>query len=745
MGGGISYLDSDIVGPRYGISDGTVNISSHAYLGRSDITGRVLHENPWDNDSLLRFFIMIGSDLMKAKRNEAICNELGIRSVKDLYICIIDNESILSILDLSAYDINTILKLLEHPQNSIDMTDRWGSQSESYKAHYQEPHYDPSSCYENHYLAVFEKRINDALHRHVQQSDRSKENRDILNSVAQYEHDQGIHRDYAEIFPNTTSNDLQRSINNLSEAERYYRALVHDTVDLLSGSTSTEGDLDTYLPLNISENQQDCQMNEEYMSSYPQVRSRVDEATSSSFRRSYSSDLATDRGDDNIPDPVNNIGNSSSQIEEITAWNPDKLFYLSNLLHMSDGFKRLSSASSPDIITNAFLQITSKLALISIKLDRNSLNISQENFFHEIVLGIITDKVLLQETSSNDVVGGYTYVNDRFTSFRAAPLIWDRYESKSIRFMCDSIRLNQSVNVWSEERLIQSVSCQDICDQVDIAMIIDMSTCTGAFLWNGSPACLFKIPSNMSLLGISLSAGLSVTLSSDLERLLDTWAFFLVPTGLIPDHDMESHDLEMAEEFQNGDNQNPIRDLNDEDESHRIHRSLSDDVSTADDGRIPMEFDPRNAGYADQRQVSLSNSINRTVPTIFEPSVLPSIETQRSRSRRGYGPSHDYPMEDDTSHGPIIYEDNSRAHSFLRRSSQTREETKCKEKAEDMQSSENASMNCCICLQRLKCVLLLPCLHLCLCEVCADKDVTGNIPDCPICRQSIQHRLRVYV
>ncbi|CAN0251080.1 unnamed protein product [Phaeothamnion confervicola] len=48
---------------------------------------------------------------------------------------------------------------------------------------------------------------------------------------------------------------------------------------------------------------------------------------------------------------------------------------------------------------------------------------------------------------------------------------------------------------------------------------------------------------------------------------------------------------------------------------------------------------------------------------------------------------------------------------------------------------------CCICRDRAKSVLLLPCRHLCLCRQCAQHDTLGA---CPICRVTVMDRIAVY-
>lgn len=52
---------------------------------------------------------------------------------------------------------------------------------------------------------------------------------------------------------------------------------------------------------------------------------------------------------------------------------------------------------------------------------------------------------------------------------------------------------------------------------------------------------------------------------------------------------------------------------------------------------------------------------------------------------------------------------------------------------------------CVICKDRQKCVLLLPCKHLCVCEECADKLLLTSMKQCPLCRKFISNLISVYI
>lgn len=48
---------------------------------------------------------------------------------------------------------------------------------------------------------------------------------------------------------------------------------------------------------------------------------------------------------------------------------------------------------------------------------------------------------------------------------------------------------------------------------------------------------------------------------------------------------------------------------------------------------------------------------------------------------------------------------------------------------------------CVVCQEMEKCVLLLPCRHLCLCEGCSQKK---DLSICPLCRRGIAQKIGVY-
>ncbi|XP_073822186.1 uncharacterized protein [Musca autumnalis] len=61
-------------------------------------------------------------------------------------------------------------------------------------------------------------------------------------------------------------------------------------------------------------------------------------------------------------------------------------------------------------------------------------------------------------------------------------------------------------------------------------------------------------------------------------------------------------------------------------------------------------------------------------------------------------------------------------------------------------ANNDSVLNCIVCLERTRNILLLPCKHICLCSNCADRimDERG-IKFCPLCRQDINQTLEIFI
>ncbi len=66
-----------------------------------------------------------------------------------------------------------------------------------------------------------------------------------------------------------------------------------------------------------------------------------------------------------------------------------------------------------------------------------------------------------------------------------------------------------------------------------------------------------------------------------------------------------------------------------------------------------------------------------------------------------------------------------------------------KKKAEAALKSKEEEQMCVICLDKARAVTFVPCGHLCCCEACGGDSASGLV-SCPVCRQSITARQRVF-
>jgi RING finger protein 26 len=62
---------------------------------------------------------------------------------------------------------------------------------------------------------------------------------------------------------------------------------------------------------------------------------------------------------------------------------------------------------------------------------------------------------------------------------------------------------------------------------------------------------------------------------------------------------------------------------------------------------------------------------------------------------------------------------------------------------EDEVCSVKSQRMCVVCQEREKTVVLMPCRHLCLCDVCGDA-ASSQVKACPLCRRQIVNKINVY-
>lgn len=54
----------------------------------------------------------------------------------------------------------------------------------------------------------------------------------------------------------------------------------------------------------------------------------------------------------------------------------------------------------------------------------------------------------------------------------------------------------------------------------------------------------------------------------------------------------------------------------------------------------------------------------------------------------------------------------------------------------------NSDFLCIVCQENIKCILMQPCMHVCVCTKCSNGHLFSN---CPICRESVDSLMKIYV
>ena len=128
-------------------------------------------------------------------------------------------------------------------------------------------------------------------------------------------------------------------------------------------------------------------------------------------------------------------------------------------------------------------------------------------------------------------------------------------------------------------------------------------------------------------------------------------------------------------------------------------------------------------------------------------STRNAFSLPKSSTTNGSHDSNDSKVPQYISHDGRRYIPDSRhlEHVSHQSKKRSRQQNQCVEE----QSAESDSKYCCICLANLKCVVLLPCAHLCVCSTCSgledSKSASIVLKDCPICRATIKQRIKVFM
>lgn len=64
---------------------------------------------------------------------------------------------------------------------------------------------------------------------------------------------------------------------------------------------------------------------------------------------------------------------------------------------------------------------------------------------------------------------------------------------------------------------------------------------------------------------------------------------------------------------------------------------------------------------------------------------------------------------------------------------------------QDQLDSEREQKLCVICSDKMKCTVLLPCKHCCVCSGCSEKLLGSKAAVCPLCRQKIKGTMEIYL
>jgi len=52
---------------------------------------------------------------------------------------------------------------------------------------------------------------------------------------------------------------------------------------------------------------------------------------------------------------------------------------------------------------------------------------------------------------------------------------------------------------------------------------------------------------------------------------------------------------------------------------------------------------------------------------------------------------------------------------------------------------------CCVCLEKTRNTVLVPCHHLCLCESCAEDLMSNTKASCPLCRAEVHKTIKIFL
>jgi len=85
-------------------------------------------------------------------------------------------------------------------------------------------------------------------------------------------------------------------------------------------------------------------------------------------------------------------------------------------------------------------------------------------------------------------------------------------------------------------------------------------------------------------------------------------------------------------------------------------------------------------------------------------------------------------------------------HIFKQRKREQEDDILVKKPVETEPAADTANTNeCCVCLEKTKNTVLVPCHHMCLCESCAVDLMKNTMPSCPLCRAKVQKTIKIFL
>ena len=193
-----------------------------------------------------------------------------------------------------------------------------------------------------------------------------------------------------------------------------------------------------------------------------------------------------------------------------------------------------------------------------------------------------------------------------------------------------------------------------------------------------------------------------------------------------------------------GDRQPPwLNDLNsDEAEQDPINNS-DDSSSDPSDNDVSDNDEDEDDDDANDSDVYTVESENSDVDD--DSSDADSVNSRNSQTYSTGSSEHDIEVQ----LPPIDQHYSLRSRSSTPARQPGKSETlNCPEDFSREMERERDKRKCVVCQDEIKCVLVMPCRHLCMCVVCADQIVRSRIPGrrtCPLCRTRITKVMNIYV